>query len=59
MQDEVAVNASDVVGVRVGGQCVAELAGTDFADPLVVLVLVVDERGQQAGRDNAQLGGGR
>jgi hypothetical protein len=58
MQDEVAVNAPDVIGLRVGGQCVAELAGADFADPLVVLVLVVDKRGQQAGRDDGQLGRG-
>jgi len=43
MQDKVAVNAPDLVRVRVGGQCVAELADPDFADPLVVLVLVVDK----------------
>jgi hypothetical protein len=43
MQDEVAVDAPDVVGFRVGGQCVAGVVGTDFADPLVVLVLVVDQ----------------
>jgi hypothetical protein len=36
---------------------VAEVFGTDLADPLVVLVLVVDQRGQQVGPDDGQLGG--
>jgi carbonic anhydrase len=31
MQDEVAVDAPDMVGFGVGGQCVAEVTGTDEA----------------------------
>jgi len=51
-EDEVAVHAAEPVGGRVGRERVAEVSGPDLADPLVVLVLVVDQGGQQVGGDD-------
>src|SRR5690348_65412 len=52
VEDEVAVHAAEPVGGRVGRERVAEVSGPDLADPLVVLVLVVDQGGQQVGGDD-------
>jgi hypothetical protein len=57
-EDEIAVDAAEQVRGRVGRERVAEAVGTDLADPLVVLVLVVDQCGQQMRTDDGQLGGG-
>jgi hypothetical protein len=57
VEDEIAVHTAEPVRLGVGRERVAEVFGTDLADPLVVLVLVVDECGQQVGRDDGQLGG--
>lgn len=56
--DEVAVDAAEPVRDGVVRERVAEVLGADLADPLVVLVLVVDERGRQVVVDDGQLGGG-
>src|ERR671914_2138512 len=58
-EHQVSVQAGYLIGVRIGGKCVTEGAGADFADPLVVLVLVVDQGCQQVGGDEGQLGWGR
>ncbi len=47
VEDEVAVDAGESVRGGVGRERVAEGVGADLADPLVVLVLVVDQREQQ------------
>lgn len=57
-EDEVAVDAVQAIRFGVRRQGVAEVVGADLADPLVVLVLVVDERGQQVGGDDRHLAGG-
>ena len=43
--DQVTVEFGEQVGVRLVGKGVAEIAGSHFADPLAVLVLVINHRG--------------
>ena len=43
--DQVTVDFGEQVGVRLVGKGVAEISRSHFADPLAVLVLVIDHRG--------------
>src|SRR5699024_5657093 len=57
VEHQVPVDATQGVAVGVVGQGVAEALGADLGDPLVVLVLVVDDRGEHGSGDHGELVG--